>query len=123
MFAVLLAAANCALLLSGFQPGAPLGLVFGVLGILPMANILAIACYRNLSRRTAGRAFFVGFGLTGALLVLVWFNVCMTADEKRLRAFNTWMSRTVEDIPFVHDIADPLNIIIGFLIYIIFSCY
>jgi hypothetical protein len=68
MFAVLLAAANCALLPLAFVHYAPMGLVFGVFGIFPMANILAIACYRNLSRRTAGRPFFLGFALTGSLV-------------------------------------------------------
>ena len=81
MFAVLLVAANCALLPSVFVGYPPVGLGCGVFGILPMANILAITCYRNLSRRTAGRPFFVGFALTGALLVVGWFNVCMRADE------------------------------------------
>jgi hypothetical protein len=111
-FAVLLIAADCALLRLVIGGYPPMGLVFGVFGILPMANILAIACYKNLSRRTAGRPFFVGFGVSGTLLVLVWFNVCMTADEKRLTAFNNWMNRTVKDIASVHDIARSIEIII-----------
>jgi hypothetical protein len=111
IFAVFLVAANCALLtpISGY---CPLGFLFGVVGVLPMANILAIACYRNLSRRTLGRPFFAGFALTGALLVVVWFNVCMTADENRLTAFNRWMNRTVLGISFLHDIAYSIDIAI-----------
>jgi hypothetical protein len=108
----LLVAANCALLPSVFVPYAPVGLACGVFGILPMANILAITCYRNLSRRTAGRPFFVGFALTGALFVVGWFNFCMTADEKRLTAFNNWIYGTLTAIPFVLDMAlsiDPRN--------------
>jgi hypothetical protein len=108
-FVVFLVAANCALLMpiSGY---CPLGYLFGVFGMLPMANILAVACYRNLSRRTARRPFFAGFALTGALSVVLWFNVCMAADEYRLTAFNTWMSRTIFEISFLHDIANSINI-------------
>jgi hypothetical protein len=112
IFAVFLVAANCALLtpISGY---CPLGFLFGVFGVLPMANILAIASYRNLSRRTAGRPFFAGFALTGALLVVVWFNVCMTAPEYRLFAFNTWMNQVLSDISFLHDIANSIDIAIA----------
>ena len=108
IFAVFLVAANFALLkpISGY---CPLGFLFGVLGMLPMANILAIACYRNLSRRTAGRPFFASFALTGSLLVVVWFNVCMTAAESRLIAFNTWMNRTIFGMSFLHDIAFSID--------------
>ena len=104
IFAVFLVAANCALLMpiGGY---CPLGFLFGVFGMLPMANILAIACYRNLSRRTAGRPFFAGFALTGALLVIVWFNACMTAAEYRLFAFNVWINQTVFDVSLLHEIA------------------
>jgi hypothetical protein len=111
IFAVFLVAANCALLMpiSGY---CPLGFLYGVFGMLPMANILAIACYRNLSRGTAGRPFFAGFALTGWLLVVVWFNVCITAAEYRLFAFNVWMNQTVWDTPFLHDIANSIDIAI-----------
>jgi hypothetical protein len=109
IFAVFLVAANCALLMpiSGY---CPLGYLFGVFGVLPMANILATACYQNLSRRTAGRPFFAGFALTGAIVVALWFNVCMAADEYRLTAFNTWMNRTIFEISFLHDIANSINL-------------
>ncbi len=125
MFAVVLVAANCAVVPSVFVLYAPLGFIFGVFGILPMANILAIACYRNLSRRTAGRAFFVGFAVTGALVVVVWFNVCMTANENRLVAFNIWMNRTVKELPFVQDVASLIGSTLGsniynFIIYLLF---
>jgi hypothetical protein len=113
MFGVFLAAANSALLPSVFVPYAPVGLVFGVLGILPMVNIVAIVCYRARPRRPAGRALSVGFALTGALLAVVWFNVCMTADEKQLMAFNAWMYRTVTENPFVHGIALSVDSVTG----------
>ena len=109
IFAVFLVAANLALLMpiSGY---CPLGYLFGVFGMLPMANILAIACYRKLSRRTAVRPFFTGFGLTAAFLVVLWFNLCMTADENQLTAFNRWMNRTILDISFLHDVANLIDI-------------
>lgn len=111
LFAVFLVAADCALLtpISGY---CPLGYVFGVFGVLPMTNILAIACYRNLSRRTAGRPFFAGFTLTGLILVVAWFNVCMTADEYRLMKFNHWMNRAIRGISFLHDFANAIDIAI-----------
>jgi hypothetical protein len=112
IFVVFLVAANLALLMpiSGY---CPLGFVFGVFGMIPMANILAIACYRKLSRRTAGRPFFAGFALTGAILVVVWFNICITADEHRLTAFKNWMNRTIFGISFLHDIAYSIDISIA----------
>jgi hypothetical protein len=108
IFAVFLAAANCAFLMpiSGY---CPLGYLFGIFGVLPMANILAIACYRNLARRRAGRPFFAGFALTGVILVVGFFNICLTAEEYRLRNFNTWMNRTIFETSFLHDIASSID--------------
>jgi hypothetical protein len=105
LFAVILVAADCASLRLVIGSYAPYGLVFGLLGILPMANVLAIACYRSLSRRTTRQPFFVGFALSGALAVLVWFNLCLGADEKRLAALNAWLAKTLEGMPLLQDIA------------------
>jgi hypothetical protein len=112
MFAAFLLAANCALLLpiSGY---CPLGYVFGIFGVLPMANILAIASYRNLARRRAGRPFFAGFALAGVILVAVFFNVCMKAEEYRLRAFNNWMNATIHEASFLHEIATSIDMAIA----------
>jgi hypothetical protein len=124
LFAVFLIAADCALLkpIGGY---CPLGFVFGVSGMLPMANILAIACYRNVSRGTAGRPYFAGFALTGAILIVVWFHVCMEAPDNRLLAFNTWINRTIFGISFLHDVAISIDNVIPhdlffFIVYVSF---
>jgi hypothetical protein len=111
LFAVFLVAANFALL-TPISGNCPLGFLFGVFGMLPMFNILVIACYRNLSRRTAGRPFFAGFALSGAILVVVWFNGCMTVNENRLGDFNAWINRTIHGISFLHHVADSMDIAI-----------
>jgi hypothetical protein len=67
---------------------------------------------RNLARRRAGRPFFAGFALTGAILVVVFFNICMTAEEYRLRNFNTWMNRTIFETSTLHDIATSIDVAI-----------
>jgi hypothetical protein len=67
------------------------GLVVGVYGILPMSNLLAVACDRNASRHTTGRPFFLGFGLTGVLAIVVYFNLCLTADDQRVLVVITWI--------------------------------
>jgi hypothetical protein len=89
-FGVLLIAGNCAALRMILGGYAPHGLVVGVFSILPMSNILAVACYRSLTRRTSRGPFLLGFGLSGALAILVCFHFCMTADERWFLAFNSW---------------------------------
>jgi hypothetical protein len=108
LFGILLVAADCAAL--RFALGdRTYGLVFGIFGILPMANILAIACYRSLSRRMAARPSFVGFVSSGAIAILLWFNWCLSAEERRLGAFGTWMNQTLRSIPFVYDISNYID--------------
>jgi hypothetical protein len=111
MFAVFLVAANCALLapIGGY---CPLGYLFGMLGVLPLANILAITAYRTLSRRTAAQPFFVGFVVTGVILIVAWFNVCTTADDSRLRAFNQWMNQMIVEMPVLQNIAYAIDMVI-----------
>jgi hypothetical protein len=108
LFGAFLIAGDCATLrlLGGY---ARIGLVFGVLSVLPMANVLAVACYRSLARRASGEPFFVGFGVSGALLILVWFNLCLTADEKQLTAINAWFASILENIEVLADIGSSIE--------------
>jgi hypothetical protein len=125
LFGVLFIAGNCAALRLVIRGYPPLGLVFGVFFIVPMSNILAVACYRSLTRRTSARPFFVGFELSGALAILVCFNFCLTADEKRLMAMNAWLSSTLETIYlFENTNLNFGNLFINMLCYsIIFSVF
>ncbi len=83
LFGVLLVAGNCAALrLLG--RGALVGLIFGIFSVLPMSNILAVACYRRLTRKSPVGPFFIGFSLSGAMAILIWFNFWLMADERWL---------------------------------------
>jgi len=89
LFGVLLVAGNCAALrLLGSY--APLGLGLGIYSSMPMSNIVAVAFYRALTSRTPRRPFLVGFGLSGALAVLLCFNLFLIADERQLADFLNW---------------------------------
>ena len=88
VFAVLLVAGDCAALRLGLGGPTPYGLMVGILAILPMSNILAVACYRSLAARSSGRPFFLGFGLSGALAVLACFYFCMMIDAVELHRIN-----------------------------------
>lgn len=108
LFGACLIAGDCATLrLLGGYP--QIGLVFGVLSVLPMANVLAVACYRRLARCASGEPFFVGFGLSGALLILVWFNLSLTADEQQLTALNAWFAAILESIDVLADIGSSIE--------------
>jgi hypothetical protein len=98
LFGVLLVAGNCAALrLRGSYPS--LGLGLGIYSAMPMSNILAIAFYRAFTRRTPRRPFLVGFGLSGALAVLLCFNLLLMDDERQLSAFLNWhIDNVVKDI-------------------------
>jgi hypothetical protein len=96
IFAVFLVAADLAAL-GLIGPYALDGLRFGLLSILPMSNILAVASYRASTRRTPGRAFLIGFVLAGALAVLIWFHLFLMADERRLVAMLNWYAETLVD--------------------------
>jgi hypothetical protein len=101
LFVVFLIAANCAASRLVFGGHARQGLVFGLFGIWPMANVLAVACYRGLSSGRVGRPFFLGFGLCGALAIIGWLNFCLLADEAVFLGFSIWMAQTLEGLPFV----------------------
>lgn len=100
LFVVLLVAADLACLRFFAVPYAPLGLVYGMVGILPMANLLAIAGYRSFSRRTLRRPFFLGFATSAMLANLIWLNGWLAADERSLMAWNRWMTETLRGHPF-----------------------
>jgi hypothetical protein len=89
LLGVFLVAGNCAALrwLGGH---APLGLRLGILSAMPMSNLLAVASYRASTRRTPRRPFLVGFGSSGALAVLLCFNLFLMADGKQLSEFLNW---------------------------------
>jgi hypothetical protein len=57
------------------------GLVLGVFSVFPMLNILAVTSYLKLTRKAPGGPFFVGFGLSRATAIVVWFSFWMMADE------------------------------------------
>ena len=46
-----------------------------------MSNILAVVCYRRLTRKPRVGPFFIGFVFSGAMAILVWFNFWLMADE------------------------------------------
>src|SRR4051794_573928 len=87
LLVVLLIAADCAAFRMVIWGYAPLGLVFGMFGIFPMVNLLAVVCYRGFLQRRYRRPFFVGFTSSGAVVVLIWLNVFLLADEKPLTTF------------------------------------
>lgn len=89
VFAVLLIAGDCAALRLGLGGPAPYGLMVGILAILPMSNIVAVACYRGLAARTSGRAFLLGFGLSGAVAVLACFYFCLIVEASELHRINS----------------------------------
>jgi hypothetical protein len=77
LFGVLLVAGNCAVLRGPYTSG----LFLGTFSVLPMSNILAVACYRKLSCKSPVSPFFIGFGLSGAMAILIWFNFWLMVDE------------------------------------------
>ena len=98
LFAVLLIAADCAIIRLGIAAmTGGIGLVFGLFGVLPMANLLAIGAYRLVSRRAAGRRFLIGFELSGLVVILVLFNLCLMIDEKWLLSYDSWMIDKVDN--------------------------
>jgi hypothetical protein len=88
VFTVSLIAGDCAALRMGLDNSAPYGLMVGLFTILPMSNILAVACYRSLASRTPGRPFFLGFGLSGAAAMLACFYYSMMVDGRKLHDIN-----------------------------------
>jgi hypothetical protein len=109
LFVVLLVAADLTafrIVVSGY---ATPGLVVGVFGILPVSNLLAIVAYRNLSRTSMGRPFFVGFASSGVLAILVYFYLCLTVDDRRLMSFMLWVARAVEDLRLVKYLGSNLS--------------
>ncbi len=89
--------------------GGTLRVVLGMMGALPMVNILLIVCYRNLCRGTVKRPFFLGFAALGAIAVVVWFHGCLSADEDWLQSFNRWFARTLEGAPYVEEIGATID--------------
>ena len=69
---VLVIAADCAVLryVLGGAVERP-GIEFGILGVLPMVNVLALGLYR-ISRRRDGLPFLIGFEAFGLLAVSVF---------------------------------------------------
>jgi hypothetical protein len=101
LFATLLIAADMAALRLTFCGYPSLGLSLGMLGVLPMANLLAILGYRNVCRRTHRRPFFAGFVVTGALTLLGYFHLCLSADDRQLVALNIRVARLLDRTPGV----------------------
>ena len=93
VFTVSLVAGDCAALRMSLSESAPYGLMFGMFAILPMSNILAVACYRCLAGRRLGRPFFLGFGSSGAAAMLVCFYFCMMVDARRLHDINFYFAK------------------------------
>ena len=97
---MLLIAGDCAALRMSLGDSAPYGLMVGMFTILPMSNILAIACYRSLAGRTSGRPFFLGFGLSGVLAMLACFNFCLMVEAKQLHSINFQFAVIISNTDF-----------------------
>lgn len=100
LFAILLLAVDFAAL-RAMVAGSAFGLTFGILSILPMVDVLAVACYRRLTL-TANkpvRPSFAGFGLMGSMAVLLWLNYWLMADGGQwmsmLKRFETQADRVI----------------------------
>jgi hypothetical protein len=85
---VLLIAGDCAAVRMGLAGSAPLGLTIGILAILPMSNILAVASYRGLASRGSRRPFLLGFGSAGATVMLMCFYAFLMTDAACLHRLN-----------------------------------
>ncbi len=61
---------------------------FWALSSFSTINILAIIGYRNLTRGSARRPFFLGFATFGAISLAIWLNCCARFDEVGLGTLN-----------------------------------
>lgn len=84
LFGVLLIAVNLAAV-RAIVEGASFGLTFGLFSTLPMANLLAMCCYRKFTSETVGPSF-ASFAVLGILSILGWLNFWLTTDAR------WWMS-------------------------------
>jgi hypothetical protein len=109
-FTIGLIAVNCAALQLAFGSGgnAP-GLLFGVLGILPMANVLAIGLYRIAYHRPSRRPFLVGFELSGLAAIAAWLDLALAIDQRRLIANLDWIYESFENSEFGFNLDVYLN--------------
>src|SRR4051812_39433397 len=101
LLVVSLIAADCAALRAIAGGSVHVRVVVGLFGILPMSNILAIASYRYLSRHAISQPYFLGFGSSGAVAILIYLLFCLTADEERLMSLIMGVARTVESLALV----------------------
>ncbi len=122
VFATALVGVDCALLISGARTG-PFGPSFWILTSFSMLNILAVVCYRNLTRGAPLKPFFLGFAAFGALSLLLWLNWCLRADYQTIKTFAQRTDQT-QHIAYLGEISKritngtPFYIIISYVLLI-----
>jgi len=108
--AVFVLAADCAALrLAMSHSGSGLDLSFALLGSVPTANVLAVVVYRLATRPDSRRPFPVGFAVAGLAATLVWFNLCLKADDLTLFSLNLWLNKVAGHTPFAHGRLSPTS--------------
>ena len=91
-------AADCAVLRYVVSPGVPSQVWMGVMAVLPMTNLLAIALYL-LSHHRGRRPFLIGFLASGLLAVLILVTCFLLTPRPWLRAFETTIDAYLKTSP------------------------